>query len=85
MLKRGTRSFLYTVGESNVFMCDCQNEMQTPEHLIFNCNLVSQVARQNLVEALPNQELRHIYAKRDALVCCKHTQVVKDIIGKNIL
>lgn len=86
LLKRGTRSFLYNIGEAATNECLCHTgEAQTPDHLIFNCSLVDQEARTSLCDDLPNRELRDIYCKRNSSVCDNFINVVRDIIYKNLM
>lgn len=86
LLKRGTRSFLYIVGESNSDCCICNNvSVQTAEHLIFQCTLVNEIDRIYLIRKLPSMNLRSIFTERDKDIFHSYGKVVSNIVNTWIL
>lgn len=59
-------------------MCECGNENQTPEHLIYRCNKVDANRRKQLVDTLQDEHISNVYLKKEDSLLKAFANFVRD-------
>lgn len=85
LLGRGCRAFYKTVGLTECESCACGVDSQTPEHLIFYCNLIDYNTRAELKNIVCSHQVKSIYHYRNDRAKELLNIIVEELIHRNIV